>query len=209
MKESGARVIVMSKAPVPGQVKTRLAPLLGMDGAAQLYREMLETMLGKLQELGGCDIELCCTPNTHHPFFQACRTRFAVALTEQRGIDLGERMSIAITRALQQAEQVVLVGADCPGLQAGDIESALQQLKAGTDVVLGPATDGGYYLVAVQANHSCLFEAVSWGSAVVLAETQANISRQGLLARLLTTRSDIDRPVDYIAWKNVVADFHR
>mgnify|MGYP001551569615 FL=1 len=197
----------MSKAPVPGQVKTRLAPQLGMDGAAQLYSELLEGTLGKLQELVGCDIELCCTPDTHHPFFQACRARFGVALTEQHGTDLGERMSIAITCALQHAEHVVLVGADCPGLLTTDIETALQQLKAGADVVLGPATDGGYYLVAVRANHPCLFESVSWGSAQVLAATQANICRQGRVARMLATRSDIDRPADYLAWQKIMADF--
>ena len=130
MERSGARVIVMSKAPVSGQVKTRLAPLLGMDGAAQLYREMLENTLGKLQQLDGCDVELCCTPDARHTFFQACSARFGVRLTEQHGTDLGERMSIAIARALQQAQRVVLIGADCPGLVTADIETALQQLDS-------------------------------------------------------------------------------
>lgn len=204
MERSGAFVIVMSKAPVAGQVKTRLAPLLGMDGAAQLYREMLDNTLGKLQKLDGCNIELCCTPDARHTFFQACSVRFGVNLTEQRGTDLGERMSNAVARALQQAECVVLIGADCPGLGTVDIETALQQLDAGTDVVLGPATDGGYYLVAVQANHACLFESVVWGSAQVLAQTLDNINRQGLSAYMLPTRSDIDRPADYLAWQQAM-----
>lgn len=201
MQRSGARVIVMSKAPVSGQVKTRLAPLLGMDGAAQLYCEMLENTLVKLQQAGGCEVELCCTPDARHTFFQACRARFGVALTEQQGADLGERMSIAIASALQQAERVVLVGADCPGLVMADIETALQQLDGGVDVVLGPATDGGYYLVAVQANHACLFESIAWGSAQVLAQTRENIERHGLSAGLLAMRADIDRPEDYLAWQ--------
>ena len=201
MERSGARVIVMSKAPVSGQVKTRLAPLLGMEGAAQLYREMLEDKLVKLQQAAGCDLELCCAPDASHTFFQACKARFGVALTTQQGNDLGERMSIAIAGALQRAERVVLVGADCPGLVMADIETALQQLDSGVDVVLGPATDGGYYLVAVQANHACLFESIGWGGAQVLAQTRENIDRQGLSSSLLPMRTDIDRPGDYLAWQ--------
>ncbi|MBT8121846.1 MAG: DUF2064 domain-containing protein, partial [Gammaproteobacteria bacterium] len=120
------------------------------------------------------------------------------------GSGLGERMSNAVARALQQAERVVLVGADCPGLETVDIETALQQLDAGMDVVLGPATDGGYYLVAVQASHTCLFESVAWGGAQVLAQTLENINRQGLSAYMLPTRFDIDVPADYLAWQQAM-----
>jgi glycosyltransferase A (GT-A) superfamily protein (DUF2064 family) len=110
-------------------------------------------------------------------------------------------MSNAVARALQQAKRVVLIGADCPGLVTADIDTALQQLDAGADVVLGPATDGGYYLIAVQANHAGLFETVAWGSAQVLAQTRENIDRQGLTTSLLPMRTDIDRPEDYLAWQ--------
>ncbi|MGB5260665.1 MAG: TIGR04282 family arsenosugar biosynthesis glycosyltransferase [Gammaproteobacteria bacterium] len=190
----------MSKAPVPGLVKTRLVPLLGQEGAARLYRTLLENTLTKLTAADLCPLGLCCAPDTRQDFFTACRRRYRLDLTEQGPGDLGQRMSRAVATALQQADRVVLVGADCPSLTGDDVDMALQQLGHGTDVVLGPAEDGGYYLIGMTRHHARLFEAVPWGSAQVMDRTRQHIEALGLACRMLPTRADLDTPADYQAW---------
>lgn len=196
-----ARVIVMSKAPLPGQVKTRLVPLLGRAGAARFYRTLLENTLEKLCTAGLCPVELCCAPDTHQAFFADCRRRYPVTLTGQGRGDIGQRMSRAIAAALQRADRVVLVGADCPALTADDIDTALQRLGDGSDVVLGPAEDGGYYLLGMTRHHARLFESVPWGSAQVMAVTLQHIEALGLACSTLPVRADLDTPADYRAWQ--------
>jgi rSAM/selenodomain-associated transferase 1 len=200
MKYPQARLIVLSKAPVAGQVKTRLVPLLGREGAARLYRTLLEHTLDKLCTADLCPVELCCAPDSRHDFFATCRTRYPLVLTEQGQGDLGRRMSMAVAAALAQAESVVLVGADCPSMTGDDVDTAFQRLGAGDDVVLGPAEDGGYYLVGMKRHHAQLFAAVPWGSAGVMGRTLQRIGALGLASSLLSTRADLDTPADYQAW---------
>jgi hypothetical protein len=106
-------------------------------------------------------------------------------------------MEHALGKALQQSGCAVLVGADCPGLAVSDIEEALQALKQGTDVVLGPAHDGGYYLVAMRSLHTCLFEDIPWGSADVLRLTESRLRARGVSWHRLVVRRDLDTPQDY------------
>ena len=201
MKYPHARILVFSKAPVPGQVKTRLIPLLGQAGAASLYCTLLEHTLEKMTTSGLCPVELHCDPSTGHDYFQYCRQRYAVTLRQQVAGDLGVRMSMALQRCLADARAALLVGADCPALSARDIEQALEQLRRGADIVLGPARDGGYYLVGMHAPHDRLFTDIPWGSTQVLARTLQHAARLGLRTRLLDTRDDIDTPDDYLAWR--------
>jgi len=201
MKYPQARVIVMSKAPLPGLVKTRLVPLLGTAGAARLYQTLLEDTLEKLCTADLCPVELCCAPDKHQAFFADCRRRYPVTLTGQGQGDLGQRMSRAIAAALLRADRVVLIGADCPALTADDIDTALQRLGGGVDVVLGPAEDGGYYLLGMTRHHARLFEAVPWGSPQVMATTLRHIEVLGLACSTLSIRADLDTPADYHDWK--------
>lgn len=205
MKYPQSRVIVMSKAPLPGQVKTRLVPLLGRAGAARLYRTLLEETLEKLCKAALCPVELCCAPDTRSAYFADCAARFPLTLTGQGHGDLGQRMSRAIGVALRSVDRVVLVGADCPALTVDDIDMALQQLADGFDVVLGPAEDGGYYLVAMSRHHARLFEAVPWGSGQVMAQTLQHIETLGLTCHMLPRRADLDTPADYHSWSQAGA----
>jgi hypothetical protein len=201
MKYPDARLLVFSKAPLPGQVKTRLIPLLGSDGAAALYRQLLEDTLARMTEGGLCPVELYCDPDPEHEFFRLCRQRYPVTLYPQSGGGLGERMSQALHDCLQRAAAVVLVGADCPTLSAGDVEATLTALSRGRDVVLGPALDGGYYLIGLHTHQAGIFTDIPWGSADVLSRTLQQVARLGLRCHLLPPRADLDTPADYLAWQ--------
>ena len=205
MKSPHARLIVMSKAPVRGRVKTRLIPLLGEAGAMSLHQALLEETLAKLSRAGLCPVELCCAPDVRHAYFADARSRFSLTLSAQSDGDLGRRMSTAIRQGLQQAREVVLVGTDCPDLAPADVAAALALLAAGNDVVLGPSRDGGYYLIAMRAHHPALFEDIPWGSDRVMALTRQRISACGLTCAMLDVREDIDTPADYQAWQQRVA----
>jgi rSAM/selenodomain-associated transferase 1 len=201
MKYPQARVLLMSKAPVPGKVKTRLIPLLGADAAASFYQQLLEDTLDDLCAAALCPVELWCAPDVHHAFFTKCRDRYLLELAGQSTGDLGQRMSHAVKHALQCADQVVVIGGDCPTLNPDDIDTALCALADGTDVVLGPAADGGYYLVGMHTHHPRLFESIAWGSAAVLEQTEQRLAALGLSYRKLATRHDIDTPEDYLVWQ--------
>jgi rSAM/selenodomain-associated transferase 1 len=197
MKYPHARLLVFSKAPVAGQVKTRLIPLLGAEHAAEIYMQMLDATLGKAIAGDLCPLELWCTPSVQHAFFRRCRARYPLRLRQQGAGDLGARMSHALHNALQYACQAVLIGADCPTLGAGDIDTALAQLAAGVDVVLGPAADGGYYMIGMARHDPRLFDDIAWGTPEVLATTLARCRVHGLQWFCLPQRADVDTPDDY------------
>jgi rSAM/selenodomain-associated transferase 1 len=199
VKHPDARLLVLSKAPDPGTVKTRLISLLGETGAASLYASMLQTCLNKLTAADLCPVDLWCAPAADHPFFLACRQRYGVSLQQQRTGDLGQRMNHALEAALQQSDYAVLVGADCPELSISDIEEALEALEQRADVVLGPALDGGYYLVAMRSRHRFLFQGIPWGSKEVLKLTEARLRQHGLSWHRLAEHRDLDTPQDYLA----------
>lgn len=197
MKYPDYRVLVFARAPQPGQVMTRLHPVLDPEACAELHARLVRLTLGKLAQAQLCPLELWCSPDCKHEFFIACRRDYSVSLREQAGDNLGRRMHHAIHRSLETCDAVVLTGTDCPSLSAADIDEAFGRLRAGTDVVLGPATDGGYYLVGMRTARRTLFTGIPWGSGEVLAQTLARIREQGLSSYLLIRRDDLDTPQDY------------
>ena len=197
MRYPDCRLLIFSKAPEAGQVKTRLIPLLGKTAAADLYADLVTATLEKVTVAAVCPVELWCSPDTGHPFFQQSRDRFALELHRQPPGDLGRRMSAAIAAGLQRAAAVVIVGADIPSLEAADIEAACAALTDGYDAVLGPAVDGGYYLIGLRAHHAVLFEGIPWGTAGVYQATLACLHRMGLRCHQLPRRRDLDTPDDY------------
>jgi glycosyltransferase A (GT-A) superfamily protein (DUF2064 family) len=115
-------------------------------------------------------------------------------------------MSVALARALTEAPYVVLVGSDCPELQIADLEAALQALADGADVVLGPALDGGYWLIGLRHPADWLFHGVDWETGRVLAQTRAKLRHHGWQWRELPVRADLDRPADllhssFVPWR--------
>ncbi len=192
---SKGRLLVFARAPVPGQAKTRLVPRLGEEGAARLHRHLVEDTLGRL---GAADIpiELWCAPDIVHPFFAECRARFDVELRSQQGEGLGERMAHALKSVLAGHSWAVIIGTDCPELSTADLQQALAWLEAGSDAVLGPAVDGGYYLLALRRFSPHLFEGIAWGGDRVLAQTRGRLQALGWQWRELAERHDLDRPED-------------
>lgn len=200
MKYPDSRLLLFTKAPEPGKVKTRLADLLGADAAADLYANLLHDCLEMSVSAELCPIEICCSPSTGHDFFQHCRERYHTVLQQQRQGDMGQRMSHAIMSALLRAEHVVLIGADCPTLTADDLDSAFYALQQGTDVVLGPAEDGGYYLIGMSDHHAGLFENIPWSTHRVLAATETLLRELGLSWHLLPVHRDVDTAEDYAVY---------
>lgn len=201
MKFPRARLLVFCKAPEPGRVKTRLIPLLGAQGAARLQARLLDNCLARVTAAGLCPVALHCDPDTEHEQFVKLRRQYRVSTVAQSGYDLGERMSHALQLTLGSADAVLLIGADCPGLRGADLELALAQLYTGSDVVLGPACDGGYYLVGLRRHLPELFMAMPWGTADVFAITRQRAAGLGLSVSCLPRYRDIDTPDDYLAWR--------
>jgi glycosyltransferase A (GT-A) superfamily protein (DUF2064 family) len=116
----------------------------------------------------------------------------------QEGSDLGERLFRALSWGAGEAESVAAVGSDLPTLSAERVEEAFALLEAGGDVVLGPAADGGYYLIALRrsAVHSRLFAEIAWSTDQVLPTTLARCAELGLRALLLAPGADVDTPAD-------------
>lgn len=193
--DSAVQVAVFAKAPVAGEVKTRLVPLLGAQDAAELHATLVRQALATARDSGVGPVSLWCMPDTGHPFFAACAGAFGATLHQQRGGHLGERMARAFERLLD-AGPVLLTGSDCPSLRAEDLRAAAGSL-ATHDAVLQPAEDGGYVLVGLARALPAIFEGVRWGEASVMRETRARLRAAGATWREMPVRWDVDRPEDY------------
>ena len=197
MKYSDCRIQVFARAPVAGEVKTRLHPLLGPAGSAELHACLVRHTLEKLANAHLCPLELWCTPGCEHPFFAHCHRDHDLSLHRQPAGDLGERMYGALAAALCHCRAAILVGTDCPALAPEDIDAGCRALQTGSDIVLGPATDGGYYLVGMHTARRALFTGIDWGGSAVLAQTLAQAGKLGLRVKLLERHDDLDTPADY------------
>jgi len=190
---------VFAKAPEPGLVKTRLIVDIGEQAACEAYLELLQNTL-KLADGHSSLTELYCAPDDRHDFFQQSLTSYRLSLCVQRGADLGERMLSALQQGLQGHQKVVLIGADCPLLTEQYLDQAFAALDQ-VDVVLGPAEDGGFVLIACKVSHRKMFAGVRWGESSVLKSTLAALDQQGLSYRLLATLWDVDRIEDLRRWR--------
>lgn len=191
--DTGApRIAVFAKAPVPGAVKTRLVPLLGAEGAARLHASLVRHALATAREARPAALQLWCAPDASHPFFAECADRFSCELHVQQGADLGSRMA----HAFASNAPLVLIGGDCPSLQASHLEHAWRALESG-DAVFAPAEDGGYALVGLARPAPLLFEGIDWGREGVMRETRRRVAASGLRCVELETLWDVDRPEDY------------
>jgi rSAM/selenodomain-associated transferase 1 len=186
-------VAVFARAPVPGRVKTRLARAIGDAAAAVLHERLVERAVATACAGGGGGVELWCAPDARHPFFERCAERFGVSLHVQCEGDLGARMAYAF--AQHAGQPLVLIGADCPALEPGDLRDAALALRS-HDAVFAPAEDGGYVLVALARPAPVLFRDVAWGSADVMRTTREHARRAGLTLAELRTLWDVDRPED-------------
>ncbi len=193
---SDAAVVIFAKAPVAGQVKTRLIPRLGVDAAAALHARLVERTLRMACAAALAEVGLWCTPDCHHAFFQRLGQQFRVHLHAQTGEGLGQRMHQAFSDALQRKARVILIGTDCPALDHTYLHQAFAALHDKDDVVLGPAEDGGYVLIGLRRPVAGLFNEMTWGTDAVLAQTLERARALGLKTHLLPVLWDVDRPED-------------
>lgn len=198
-----ALTLVFAKAPRAGEVKTRLIPLLGAQGAAALHRQLTHRTLVTATEADMGQVELHAAPDTNDTFLRDCGHRLGVPLLPQRGADLGERMRNAFDEALARHGRVIVIGTDCPALTAQHLHQAATALQT-HDAVLIPAEDGGYALIGLTRCDDSLFTDIAWGSDTVLAATRARLKALKWRWHELETLWDVDRPEDYRRWSELV-----
>ena len=194
---SKEQLIVFVKAPRPGTVKTRIAQTAGAQKACAIYREMVDTVLSRLRSLRAA--QLWFAPDDAGPEIVPWLREDWTA-RPQGGGDLGERLSRAFASAFANgSERVVIVGSDCPEVKSSDIRAAWQQLQS-HDLVVGPAVDGGYWLIGLRAPQPELFRDIAWSSDQVLGQTLQRAKTLGLRIQLLRILTDIDTEADWNAY---------
>lgn len=192
------RLLIFAKAPIPGQVKTRLQQQLGPMGCAKLHEQLTIKTLEMVCSRRITPVELWCAPDKTHPFFRRCRATFRITLKTQQGENLGSRLSNALIHAAKHCDSTVIIGTDCPKMDYTYLESAFHALGNGHDLVLGPAKDGGYVLIGTKQAEPALFAGIHWGTDQVLAQTRAAAQRLRWSWTELPTLRDIDRPEDLV-----------
>ena len=189
------RIIIFAKAPVPGRAKTRLIPALGEVGAARLAHRML---LATVKEAIAANLsvpELCVDPHPQDEAWQGFLPGEHMRITAQGEGDLGERLARAAKRTILLGENALLIGTDCPGLDAERLRAAAVAL-ATHDAVIHPTEDGGYALLGLTRFDSSLFEGIAWSTEQVAAETIARIEALGWTLLVGDTLRDVDEPAD-------------
>jgi hypothetical protein len=195
------RIVLFCKYPEPGSVKTRLIAQLGAEAAARLQTEMAVHVLDWMRacsKMRGCGVELRYLGADE----AGMRGIFGggVSYREQGTGDFGDRIARAFTHGFHdKVKRILAIGADCPTVTAQVIADALDALKT-HDAVVGPATDGGYYLIGLRQKAKFLFEDMAWGTSEVLEKTLHRIQSNRLSLRLLEPMSDVDRPEDLGVW---------
>jgi len=192
-------LLIFARVPKPGTNKTRLIPALGAENATLVYRKLAERTLSRARQFGSekaCLATVCFTGGT----VGEAQAEFGVDLAycEQVGSSLGDRLQNATRSAFDAgAKKVIVIGTDCPSLTSNDLKAAFERLDK-YDVVLGPALDGGYYLIGLIANQSSLFEGVDWSTSIVFEQTLHKAHSLRLSVRALGMYPDVDYPEDLL-----------
>lgn len=191
MPSQSIRLVLFTRYPVAGQAKTRLIPAIGPSAAAQVHKLLTERTIGLLS-LGQHRVEVHYTGGTFNQFENWLGQE--IRYVEQPEGDLTAKLLAAIDPA-----PVIFFGSDTPDLETKHIEAAVGALRD-HDVTIGPAEDGGYYLIGMRQSLPSLFENISWSTEAVLEETLDRIEQHDLSVKLLETLSDCDRPDDLSRW---------
>jgi rSAM/selenodomain-associated transferase 1 len=190
-------VAIFARAPSPGRAKTRLIPLLGSRGGAELQAVLIADSIRKVNALGRCA--------SRYLFFAGRRFRAAArpsgyTLVRQRGRDLGQRLEHAFLLLLRRHSAAVIIGTDSPTLAPWALRAALRELRV-CAAVLGPCPDGGFYLIGLRHAEADeipgLFRGGRWGTAFAFRDMLRNLLRRGLACSILESCVDVDRPEDF------------
>ncbi len=194
MAAPASALILFAKDPVEGQVKTRLNSLLDSKTTLKLYRHFLSDSIGKISSVSGVERFIGIASPPTSDYFEDASRDSSIRLFVQAGQNLGERMRQAFQdRFAEGFERVVIIGSDSPTLPTAYIEQALRSEK---EVVIGPSTDGGYYLIGMKGHLTDIFSGVPWGTDRVLSETLKVLQGKGAGAELLPVWYDVDLPED-------------
>jgi uncharacterized protein len=186
-------VILFARDPVLGKVKTRLSPFLDDETILALYTCFLHDSLDKIRQVGNADLFVGVSPSNQSGFFTGTQGA-DIRLFIQEGKELGDKMRQAIEdRFAEGYKKAVIIGSDSPSLPVSYIERALSSDK---DMVLGPSTDGGYYLIGMREKVIEVFDGVTWGTEKVLQETCERLVSEEKELELLPVWYDIDSPED-------------
>jgi len=182
-------IAILAKAPTPGLAKTRLIPALGAERAAKLQERFIIGAVETARRVG--TVTLWMAPDNSHPIFR----QFApdIRLACQPPGDLGTRMNTAAAAA---RGPVLVIGTDCPALNADHLLTAAELLRDGIDVVVYPADDGGYVLIGMNEAEPRLFSDLAWSTPTVMAETRRRLARFSMSWREPVRLWDVDRPED-------------
>ena len=191
-------ITVFVKPPVPGEVKTRLIPALGADGAAALAQAFLEDTWTQVRSLPWAIPVIASTaPLSTAGLAGPCEVWL-------QGVgDLGARLERIFTAALLKADRVIAIGADTPGLPSRFLERACAEMLHG-DAVLGPAEDGGFYLLGLRRCPPRLFDAINWSQSDTFASTVKRLRNAGLAFSLIDSWFDVDTPDDLLKLRRMI-----
>jgi uncharacterized protein len=186
-------IAILTKAPVPGAVKTRLVMMLGVDGAASLQERFIRRTVETATQAATGPMTLWTDPDESHPVFRELSQRYSLTLARQPAGDLGSRMLAALVQANGPA---LVIGTDCPTLTAVHLRDAAEALRSGAEVVVIPADDGGYVLIGMRRPIPDLFADMAWSTDAVMTETRRRLTHLGLSWREPAQLWDVDRPAD-------------
>uniref|UniRef100_C6E7E5 Glycosyltransferase n=1 Tax=Geobacter sp. (strain M21) TaxID=443144 RepID=C6E7E5_GEOSM len=179
---------IFVKTPLPGLVKTRLSPPLSLQQGAELYRCMLLDTIARVQELNA---ETILFYEGERDFFHKAAPH--ATLIRQHDGGLGTRLELAFDQLAELGyDSRVVIGSDAPDLPLVYLEDAFARLEAGSDVVFGPASDGGYYLVALRGGGGSIFQGIPWSTEKVLETSLKQAQASGFSSTLLPPWYDVD-----------------
>jgi uncharacterized protein len=203
MPRSPSTIALLCKAPIPGFAKTGLIPHLGEMDTAHLQEELVMQAVITALDASVGPVELWCDPDETHPFFGKIMKKYPVRLTSQPPGDKGTRLHTCASGALVDADAVILMSVDCPVMPSYYLEEAAAALARGCDAVVGPSEDGSYVLLGLKRANEELFSNISWGTSLVLSQTQDRIARLSWRSHTLATLWDVDTPADYQRWRMI------
>jgi len=195
--QARSAVAIMAKAPLPGEVKTRLCPPLSHSVAAQLYQCFLLDKFAQVNALRRAMPVVSYSPADSRSTFETLAPAHFL-LIPQHGDDLGARILATFDQLFRQGyAQVVVIDSDTPSLPVVYLEQALRLIaEAENDVVLGPTEDGGYYLIGLRQAYPALFERMPWSTPAVFPETRRRSAQCGLTVACTEHWYDVDTPDD-------------
>ncbi len=200
--QSNLAIIIFLKAPIPGQVKTRLAKDIGDQAAAEVYQRLLSHTVSVVS---GLPADLIAYHKGYNDPPALLRNQFS-AWVEQAAGDLGDRMISAFSSVFKMGyKRVLLIGTDCPGINKGHLHQAFEELND-SDVCFGPADDGGYYLIGLKRPIPELFDDITWSTDMVLQSSLENAEKEKLSVSLIESLNDVDTATDLRSFPSFVPE---